>query len=548
MPIRYTDEQPQPTSKIRFLDEGQPSPQVGKEDNFSTYGVSMGVVDPIYGLGQLIPRGLEKITSLGGLAENPVSRAYGRSAENVDKGYKQVSGQYEKSRATPENFDWGRLAGNVASPVNWIGTGAGGAATGLGGKMAVGAGMGAGSAAAMPVENTDNYWGEKAQQVGLGATGGAAAPLLGSAIGKVLNPQTAPEVKSMLKEGVKLTAGEMAGGMTKRAEDLMSSIPIVGSLIKGAQTRSIESLNNAAINRSLSPIGKELPKGINMGREAIAYADEALGNAYDDLLPKLSGKIDKPFAGAMDNLDVAVKGNFALEDADKAIYDGIMNQIVRKRFSNNGSVFGQGIKDIESELGRYARSFASDPSASKRNLGTALEQAQSELRDMLVRNNPKYADELKNINKGWANFKRVQRASTSAGTQEGVFTPAQLQAAVRAADKSKDKAAFARGQALMQDLSDPAKARMSPSIPNSGTVDRGLAAGVAVGGGAALLNPMTAPLGIAALAYTPAGRRIAQALLTERPNISRQAGTAAARYAPYLSAPAAIPLAKEGGY
>ena len=76
------------------------------------------------------------------------------------KGYKQVSGQYE-ANATPDDFDWGRLTGNVVSPVNWMGVGAGGAATGLGGKMAVGAGMGASSAAAMPVENTDNYWEEK---------------------------------------------------------------------------------------------------------------------------------------------------------------------------------------------------------------------------------------------------------------------------------------------------------------------------------------------------------------------------------------------------
>lgn len=549
MPIRFVDEQPmeQPKSKIRFLDDA-PQPEKTGSDNFSTYGVSMGVVDPIYGAGQLIPRALEKITSLGGLAENPVSRAYGRSAENIDKGYKQVSGEYEAQRQDPKGFDWGRLTGNVASPVNWIGTGAGGTATGLGGKMAVGAGMGAGSAAAMPVENTDNYWGEKAQQIGLGATAGVAAPLAGSAIGRVLNPQTAPEVKSMLKEGVKLTAGEMAGGAVKRAEDIMGSIPVIGSIVKGAQTRSIESLNEAAINRSLSPIGKSLPKNINMGREAIAYANEALGNAYDELLPKLSGKIDKPFADAMDNLDLAVKGNFALEDADKAIYDGIMNQVVRKRFSNNGSVFGQGIKDIESELGRYAKDFSSDPSSSKRNLGAALEQAQSELRNMLVRNNPKYADELKSINKGWANFKRVQKASTSAGTQEGVFTPAQLQSAVRSADKTKDKAAFARGEALMQDLSEPAKARMSPSIPNSGSVDRALGFGVAAGGGTALMNPWTAPLGAAALAYTPAGRKIAEILLTQRPEVSRKIGSAASKYAPYLSAPSAIPLAKESGY
>lgn len=549
MPIRFVDEQPvnTPKGKIRFLDEPTQPEKTGS-DNFSGYGVSVGVLDPVYGAGQLIPRALEKITSLGGLAENPVSRAYGRSAENVDKGYKQVSSEYEAQRQSPKDFDWGRLTGNVASPINWLGTGAGGATTGLGGKMAVGAGVGAGSAASMPVQNTNNYWGEKAQQAGLGATGGAAAPLVGSAIGRVLNPQTAPEVKSMLKEGVKLTAGEIAGGAVKRAEDIMGSIPVVGSIVKGAQTRSIESLNKAAINRSLSPIGKSLPKDINMGREAIEYANNELSQAYDNLLPKLTGKVDSTFISDLNNLSNMVQSDYIMNDASKQAYGKILNELVVNRLSNNGSMTGQAIKEIEGNLGELSIKLAKSNTPSDVQLSSVLKETQKTLRGMVERANPQYAKELNAINEGYANFKRVQKASTSAGAQEGVFTPSQLQAAVRGADKTKDKAAFARGQALMQDLSDPAKSRMLASIPNSGTVDRALGYGVAATGGTALLNPWTAPLGAAALAYTPAGRKMAEILLTQRPDVSRKIGGAVSKYAPYLSAPAAIPLAKESGY
>ena len=46
---------------------------------------------------------------------------------------------------------------------------------------------------------------------------------------------------------------------------------------------------------------------MDVGRGAIAYAEDTLGQAYDNLLPKLTGKIDKPFADAMDSLDDAVK-------------------------------------------------------------------------------------------------------------------------------------------------------------------------------------------------------------------------------------------------
>ncbi|MEG7603096.1 hypothetical protein, partial [Listeria monocytogenes] len=86
-------------------------------------------------------------------------------------------------------------------------------------------------------------------------------------------------------------------------------------------------------------------------------------------------------------------------------------------------------------------------------LGDAYKQLQSELRDLVTRSNPAHADELKAINTGWASFKRIQNAAAKVGSEEGVFTPAQLQNAVRALDRSKDKARFAEGNALMQDLS-----------------------------------------------------------------------------------------------
>ena len=190
MPIRFIDEQPAepPKGKIRFLDE-MPQPEKSGSDNFSSYGVSMGVVDPVYGVGQLVPRGLSAAAKAIGL--DTVSDLYKQSAENVDKGYKQVSQEYESQRQDPKGFDWGRLAGNVASPINWVGTGAVAPATKIGAKVATGAALGGGMTAAMPVENTDNYWTEKAQQFGIGLGAGALGTAATSGIGRILSPKTA---------------------------------------------------------------------------------------------------------------------------------------------------------------------------------------------------------------------------------------------------------------------------------------------------------------------------------------------------------------------
>ena len=46
-------------------------------------GILMGIKDPISGAAQLLPKGLEFISSVGGLAPNPVSQFFGSEAERV---------------------------------------------------------------------------------------------------------------------------------------------------------------------------------------------------------------------------------------------------------------------------------------------------------------------------------------------------------------------------------------------------------------------------------------------------------------------------------
>ena len=81
--------------------------------------------------------------------------------------------------------------------------------------------------------------------------------------------------------------------------------------------------------------------------------------------------------------------------------------------------------------------------------------------------------------------------------EEGVFSPAQLQNAVRAMDKSKDKARFAEGKALMQDLSESGKTVLGSKVPDSGTPYRTMA-GILASGGAGLSGYPGIAAGLAA--------------------------------------------------
>lgn len=384
------------------------------------------------------------------------------------------------------------------------------------GTMAGAAALGAGIGATQPAES----WNERMGNALLGGAAGGATQGASNALGRMLNPNVSSDVKALMDAGVTPTPGQIAGGGWKRAEEALTSVPVLGDSIKAAQGRGIEQLNTAAYNRALSPIGEKLPAGMT-GREAVDHVESALSARYDALLPKLSTQADPKFTQDMAGLQGMV-ANGAIDPTVGASFQRILQNDVLSKFQGQQSITGQTLKDIESDLGQHIKRLGQSTDADQRLVGDALQEAQSSLRSLVQRTNPGAADELSAINTGWANFKRVQAAAGGVGADGGTFTPAQLQSAVRAKDGSKDKGAFARGEALMQDLSDPAKSVLAPKLPDSGTPYRGLmSAMTAAGGAAALGHPIVAAgtaLGAAlgpAVYSTPAQKLLAK-ILTER--------------------------------
>lgn len=199
-------------------------------------------------------------------------------------------------------------------------------------------------------------------------------------------------------------------------------------------------------------------------------------------------------------------------------------RILKTQFVNKitpaGTASGERLKEIESELGRLVRGYSKDPAFDNQQLGAALSEVQSSIRDSLVRANPSKAAELKKINEGYANYVRLRSAAGGVGATDGVFTPSQLSASVRANDKSVAHGDYARGRAFMQDLSDPARSALNSTYPDSGTVGRLLLGGSALGAGA--INPLIPGiLGAASLPYMAGGRQVSAALLARRPEIAK---------------------------
>jgi len=410
-----------------------------------------------------------------------------------------------------------------------------------GANTVAGAGLiGAGLGAVQPVVG-DESRGQNAL-IG-GGVGAAAVPLVG-AISGVLAPQAKnvlSKVGLLNKEGVDTTVGQTLGGAAKTVEDKLTSVPVLGDMITKRRAEGYAQFNEAAINRALDPVGETLPKGLDP-HQAVAHARKTLGGKYDALLGKMKGAVDPDFQAEVGELFQMVD---TLPPEMQRYFKKIVEREVNRRITPAGTFSGQSLKDIESALGTEATSFA-NASGFESKLGDAVGALQESFRSMVARQNPDYARSLKNINKGYANFKIVQNAAGKVGADEGQFTPAQLQNAVRWADKSKDKRAFAEGDARMQDLSGAGKAILPSKIPDSGTAGRMFAGNPLLGVPGTLLGGIASPL--YSKGAQGVGNAFTKGLLGYRPESLRAFGEGIGnvrQYATPFAVPAALGLMDE---
>lgn len=452
----------------------------------------------------------------------PVTRALGMTpatAQDVNQSVQQQEQDYQAARRATGNdgFDWARLSGNVIGTAPLAAAMAPAAGLSVPASMATAAGSSAMLGGLQPVTEGGDFATNKLLQMGVSGLGGAALSGAGNALSRIISPRasTNSQLQLLMDEGVTPTPGQILGGQVQRAEDKAMSIPIVGDAIRSARSRAIEEFNEAALNRALAPIGQTVNR---VGREGVDDVGRAIGNAYDDLMPRLNFRADNQFAQELGTLQQMTQ---TLPPAQAAQFESIVRNQVVGRLTPQGGATGQNFKAIESELGRLGNSYRSSAVAGERELGMAIGELQSSLRSALERSNPQAASELSKINQAFANYTRIQRAAGGVGATDGVFTPAQLSSAVRAADSTARKGAYARGDALMQDLTDAGRGVMNQVVPNSGTSDRLMLGAGALGTG--MYNPLIpASLGVASIPYLPGPNRLAAALIARRPEIAPQ--------------------------
>lgn len=492
-----------------------------------------GLMDQVYGIGQMVSRAMEATPQTRALktVAAPFQQAAGIPTD-IDQAIREREQAYQASRGPAAGMDWARVAGNVVSPALAV-RGAGMAAS-LPQRILAGAKQGAVSQAVMPVTG-DDFVADKAAQVGLGAATGAAAGPIADRLARVISPLStrapgtlaampptqavrhAQDVQALLSEGVQLMPGQIAGGAARRIEEAATSMPIAGDVIRAAQRRGIESFDRAVINRALAPIGEKLPDDVPMGNEAVERTYELISRAYDKVKPNLRLQADARYTNEL----ATVRGMAQnMHPAYKRQFENILKNEVDGKFTPHGLMSGEQYKGVDAALGQLARKFGRSQDANQNLLGDALQETQAILRRMALRQNPQAAPQLRAADAAFAQYRRIENAAARQGAKEGIFTPAQYSAAVRAVDASKNKRAFAQGRAMGQEFSTPAESVLAKTVPDSGTPLR-LFTNLGAGGVGAAYTPdlLGTALGIGA-AYTRPGQWLLRNALTARPGFA----------------------------
>jgi hypothetical protein len=395
---------------------------------------------------------------------------------------------------------------------------------------AQGGAVGAEGGALTPVYDVpegSTFWDEKLKQVKESAGLGGALGGAGHVIGNVVAPKLKEGVKALLGDNIRLTPGQIfqgPGGILKSMEDKATSLPIVGQMISNARRRGIEDFNRAMYSKALSSFGDEglaVAKAAPVGHEGIQAVGNFLSSKYEDALSKsVPAELSKDFGRSINHLKTMVPK--ALRDDFQSILDQAITPTA------TGTITPSVAKSADSLLGQAAAGYKGSSTESERQLGKALMQAQSELRQLFAQSNPKTAPLIRAADQGWRTLVQIENAGAMLGAKEGVFSPAHALNAVKKSDRSVRDRAFARGEAHNQEFVERANAVLPNQVPNSGTVDRlGLLA-------LAARPDMALLAGTAGLGYAPGTSAVVRGALAKRPEWAYPLGDQIRQASPYL--------------
>ena len=329
---------------------------------------------------------------------------------------------------------------------------------------------------------------------GLGSAGGQLALRgLGKALGGVFTPSDA--ARRLMDRGIQPTVGQSVGGLANRTEQAIAGIPIVGSPINRARTRTAEEILRSGADIS----DRNIAAYRNMPNRVVAGLEELPNNATgNELLNVVNSNASAIYTDAlnqvgnvnMSNAPAALTALATRSAAGNAVEPRLLTNFIDEIIIPNiqgGMIHGQQWKFVDSELGKIAASFRAGGNNQNRPLANAFTDLQTWWRNDLASKVPsELTGQINAANAAWRQMLPLEQAASYSGARGrgGLPSGNELQRAVAQLDRSR----FDRGSRYnpneMARLANDASEVTGNTLGDSGTALRS-AAMLGLGGGAA---------------------------------------------------------------
>lgn len=339
----------------------------------------------------------------------------------------------------------------------------------------------------------------------LGAAGGeAAGRVLTRTLGGLVRPNVSADARVLMDQGVPVPMWRAmddtsrSGRVLRDLSERGRVLPVAGDIIRGQERRAFEGFNRTMAARATPPapvlddagrvLRWENRPVQDFGPDAMQTLRGRFDQAYDALYAGRGIPVDQAYGQEMNQILQQTRAYFprvadevaaAARQADDILRAGtettrrtspLLNEAGRNfqidelgHAATRPESLKQAIDSLETRI----------TSAWRRGDGEAAEALQAlkgSIEDLRTRGlPPEVADQAAAINRAYASFKQLERATGSLGAQtQGVTTPRQMLGAIKANDRSPGKSRFARGQAMNQEDVLRAERVLGSRLPETG--------------------------------------------------------------------------------
>ncbi len=318
------------------------------------------------------------------------------------------------------------------------------------------------------------------------ATGAVLSGTVGGIANKVL-PKVTPQARTLLDQDVPLTPGQAMGGEgggiigsgLKLAEESLTSFPATGA--NAALRRGQESFNKLSFKKAVDGI-KGIDVDFNLPVNSLyKNVQSQISKKYDEVVPNL--KIPNIQSVRKNILNELNSSGLDFKQRSK-----IVNRYL-KPLENRNQLKGKEVQKLLQKIKRDIRTGQKSDKVEVIDESEVLKIVQN-----IFKSNTSGIKQLNQIDNAYNKLQIVGEATIKSA--DDLFTPAQLRAAIKGSDQSRNKIQFKRGDAKLQDLAETGQDTIARILGDSGTATRGLT-GLALLGGTPTVGGAPGALGLA---------------------------------------------------